>query len=40
LAQLLFGAWRVDAVTSLGITWFLVREGKEAWEGHECCTDH
>jgi divalent metal cation (Fe/Co/Zn/Cd) transporter len=33
LAQLALGAWWVDAVTSLGIVWLLVREGREAWEG-------
>jgi divalent metal cation (Fe/Co/Zn/Cd) transporter len=38
LAQLVIGAWWVDAVASLGIVWFLVREGREAWTG-ECC-DH
>lgn len=39
LVQLLTGFWWVDAVTSLGIVWFLVTEGREAWAGHECC-DH
>jgi divalent metal cation (Fe/Co/Zn/Cd) transporter len=39
LAQLAIGAWWVDAVASLGIVWFLVREGREAWSGEECC-DH
>lgn len=39
IAQLLIGAWWVDAVASLGIVWFLVREGREAWEGDACC-DH
>ncbi len=32
-AQLAFGAWWIDAVTSLAIVWFLVKEGREAWEG-------
>jgi divalent metal cation (Fe/Co/Zn/Cd) transporter len=36
-AQLLLAAWWVDAVASLGIVWFLVREGREAWLGEECC---
>jgi hypothetical protein len=27
-------------VACLGIVWFLVREGKEAWSGDECCHDH
>ncbi|MBV8093553.1 MAG: cation transporter [Acetobacteraceae bacterium] len=30
-AQLVFGFWWVDAVTSLAIVWFLVKEGCEAW---------
>jgi divalent metal cation (Fe/Co/Zn/Cd) transporter len=32
LAQLAFGAWWLDAVTSLAIVCFLVKEGREAWE--------
>ena len=36
-AQYLIGAWWVDSVTSLGIVWFLVKEGQEAWAGEECC---
>jgi divalent metal cation (Fe/Co/Zn/Cd) transporter len=32
IAQLAFGAWWIDAVTSLAIVWFLVKEGYEAWE--------
>jgi divalent metal cation (Fe/Co/Zn/Cd) transporter len=36
-AQLVLGAWWVDAVASLGIVWFLIREGREAWRGEECC---
>ncbi len=36
-AQYLIGAWWVDSVTSLGIVWFLVKEGREAWAGEECC---
>ena len=35
LAQMLFGAWWIDAVTSLAIVWLLVREGREAWEREE-----
>ena len=35
LAQLAFGAWWIDAVTSLAIVWFLVKEGREAWEDEE-----
>jgi len=32
-AQLAFGGWWIDGVTSLAIVWFLVKEGREAWEG-------
>jgi len=39
LAQLIIGAWWVDAVASLSVVWFLVREGREAWEERGCC-DH
>jgi divalent metal cation (Fe/Co/Zn/Cd) transporter len=39
VAQLLIGAWWIDAVASLGIVWFVVREGREAWQGEACC-DH
>jgi divalent metal cation (Fe/Co/Zn/Cd) transporter len=39
-AQLLLGAWWVDAAASLPIVYFLVREGREAWEGEECCDHH
>jgi len=37
LMQLVIGAWWVDSVASLGIVWFLVREGREAWKGEKCC---
>jgi divalent metal cation (Fe/Co/Zn/Cd) transporter len=33
VAELLFGAWWIDAVTSLTIVVFLVKEGHEAWAG-------
>ncbi len=36
LAQLLTGLWWVDAVTSLGIVGFLVKEAHEAWQREEC----
>ncbi|PPQ29056.1 cation diffusion facilitator family transporter [Rhodopila globiformis] len=39
VAQGLTGAWWVDSVTSLGIVWFLVKEGREAWRGEDCCCD-
>ena len=35
-AQALTGAWWVDAVTSLGVVWFLVKEGREAWNNDGC----
>lgn len=39
VAQLLLDAWWVDGVTALAIVYFLVKEGREAWEGEECCAD-
>jgi divalent metal cation (Fe/Co/Zn/Cd) transporter len=39
LAQYLIGAWWVDAATSLGIVWFVIKEGREAWRVEACC-DH
>jgi divalent metal cation (Fe/Co/Zn/Cd) transporter len=35
LAQLLLGAWWIDAVSALAIVWLLVKEGREAWQGEE-----
>ena len=40
VAQFATGLWWIDPVASLGIVWFLMREGKEAWSGDECCHDH
>src|SRR5271169_4180449 len=40
ILQLAIGAWWVDALASLGIVWFLIREGREAWSGEECCAHH
>jgi divalent metal cation (Fe/Co/Zn/Cd) transporter len=40
VAQFLVGAWWVDALASLGIVWFVIREGREAWEGKDCCDQH
>jgi divalent metal cation (Fe/Co/Zn/Cd) transporter len=37
MAQLLVGAWWVDALASLGVVWFVIREAREAWEGEDCC---
>lgn len=39
LVQRLTGAWWVDAATSVGIVWFVVKEGWEAWQGEGCCDD-
>jgi divalent metal cation (Fe/Co/Zn/Cd) transporter len=33
--QAITGAWWIDAVTLLGVVWFLVQKGREAWIG-EC----
>jgi divalent metal cation (Fe/Co/Zn/Cd) transporter len=35
----LFGWWWADPVAALGIVYFLVREGREAWSGDSCCDD-
>lgn len=39
VAQLLLHAWWVDGVTSLAIVYFLIKEGREAWEGGDCGCD-
>jgi divalent metal cation (Fe/Co/Zn/Cd) transporter len=39
VANVLLAAWWVDAVTSLGIVWFVVKEAREAWSGEDCCGD-
>jgi divalent metal cation (Fe/Co/Zn/Cd) transporter len=39
LVQLILNAWWVDSVTSLAILWLVVKEGREAWKGEECCAD-
>ena len=33
----LAGWWWADPVAALAMTWFLVREGREAWRGEDCC---
>jgi divalent metal cation (Fe/Co/Zn/Cd) transporter len=38
VANLLFAAWWIDAVTSLGIVWFVLKEGRDAWRGEDCCS--
>lgn len=32
-----FGWWWADPVAALAMTCFLIREGKEAWRGEDCC---
>jgi divalent metal cation (Fe/Co/Zn/Cd) transporter len=32
VAQLAFGTWWIDAATSLAIVWFLIKEGREAFD--------
>ncbi len=39
LAQLAIGAWWIDSAASLVIVWLLLREGREAWTGEDCCAD-
>ena len=39
VANLLLAAWWIDAVTSLAIVWFIVKEAREAWSGEDCCSD-
>jgi divalent metal cation (Fe/Co/Zn/Cd) transporter len=36
-AQLALAAWWVDSLASLAIVYFLIKEGREAWEGDACC---
>lgn len=37
VAQLVVNTWWLDPLASLGIVWFLIREGREAWQGDEGC---
>ena len=37
VAQLASGAWWVDSAASLAIVYFVIEEGREAWNGGECC---
>ncbi len=39
VADVVLDAWWVDAVTSLAILGFVVKEAREAWNGEACC-DH
>jgi len=36
-ANALFEWWWADPVAALGMTAFLIREGREAWRGEDCC---
>jgi divalent metal cation (Fe/Co/Zn/Cd) transporter len=36
-AQLALRVWWVDPLASLAIVYFLIKEGREAWTGDECC---
>jgi hypothetical protein len=38
MADLILGAWWVDAITSLAIVGFVIKEAQEAWSD-DCC-DH
>jgi divalent metal cation (Fe/Co/Zn/Cd) transporter len=38
MANALFAVWWIDAATSLGIVWFVVKEAREAWSGVDCCS--
>ena len=38
IAQRFLGAWWIDAVVSLGVVYYLVKEGREAFGEAECCT--
>lgn len=37
IAQLALGAWWIDGLVSLGIVYFLIKEGLEAYGGADCC---
>jgi divalent metal cation (Fe/Co/Zn/Cd) transporter len=36
-AQWTIRAWWIEGVASLAIVWLLVKEGREAWAGRDCC---
>ncbi|WP_428390943.1 cation diffusion facilitator family transporter [Lichenicoccus sp.] len=36
LLKLVTGVWWADAAASLGVVWFLVKEGREAWSDEAC----
>ncbi len=33
----LFGWWWADPLAAIGMSYFLVREGRQAWKGDNCC---
>ncbi|HUX86156.1 MAG TPA: cation transporter [Chloroflexota bacterium] len=35
----LLGWWWADPIAALGIVYFLIQEGREAWTGDSCCDD-
>jgi divalent metal cation (Fe/Co/Zn/Cd) transporter len=37
LANTAFGWWWLDPIVALGIAGLAIHEGREAWEGEECC---
>ena len=37
LANTAFGLWWLDPIVALGIAGLAIHEGREAWEGEECC---
>jgi divalent metal cation (Fe/Co/Zn/Cd) transporter len=37
LANTAFGLWWLDPIVALGIAGLAIREGREAWEGDDCC---
>ncbi len=37
VAQFYLQAWWIDGIVSLGIVYYLVREGIEAWGAEDCC---
>lgn len=39
LAQLALNAWWIDSATSVAVLWFLIKEGREAWEVEGHCDD-
>lgn len=40
VAQFALRVWWVDSAASLAIVYFLIKEGREAWNGEECCDTH